>query len=229
MVKKFETNMDRMKRDIYTKLFEYQKKYKFEIGEGKHPTWNNEADAFKHALMAAYMTLSWNEPAAHAAGSLYEKYEPYNSPAEETSMDKWNNQIGREIGVEIKKELGKDINDYSMDELLDIAASKINKSLKKGELITNPNDKRRYETMKYDRLKDSDRVFYKGEYGTLNKKDQDRFSETYVNQQVDNNYTLPSQEQLNKRVISGDLIYVSNYTRGDGTDVRGYYRKHPHK
>jgi len=144
-------------------------------------------------------------------------------------MDKWNNQIGREIGVEIKKELGKDINDYSMDELLDIAASKINKSLKKGELITNPNDKRRYETMKYDRLKDSDRVFYKGEYGTLNKKDQDRFSETYVNQQVDNNYTLPSQEQLNKRVISGDLIYVSNYTRGDGTDVRGYYRKHPHK
>ena len=226
MVKKFETDMNRLKNDIYKKTFEYQRKYGFEINDSKHPTWNNEADAFKHALMNAYVTLSWNEPIAHATGNLYEQFEPYSSPEAETNMDLWNNQIGREVGVEIKRNLGSDIKYYNMDQLLDIAANMINKKLKNGELITNPSDKRNFHNMKYERLRDSDRVFYKGEYGTLDEKAQDRFSKVYVNQQVDNDYKLPSKDELNKRVLTGDLIYVHDYTRADGTDVRGYYRKH---
>ncbi len=37
--------------EIYSKTKKYQKIYGFEIGAGKHDTWNNEADAFKHAFM----------------------------------------------------------------------------------------------------------------------------------------------------------------------------------
>ena len=42
-------------REIIDKTVEYQNKYNFDIGTGKHATWNNEADAFKHAFMQAKM------------------------------------------------------------------------------------------------------------------------------------------------------------------------------
>ena len=33
---------------------------------------------------------------------------------------------------------------------------------------------------------------------------------------------------LNKRVQGGELIYVENYVRSDGTKVHGYYRRRPY-
>ncbi len=41
----------KFKEDIFSKTMEYQKKYGFDISTGEHSTWNNEADAFKHAFM----------------------------------------------------------------------------------------------------------------------------------------------------------------------------------
>ena len=35
---------------------------------------------------------------------------------------------------------------------------------------------------------------------------------------------LPSEMELKQRVNNGELIYVHNYTRSDGTQVSGYYR-----
>ena len=35
--------------------YKAQKKYGFEMGTGEHATWNNEADAFKHAYMSWMM------------------------------------------------------------------------------------------------------------------------------------------------------------------------------
>ena len=50
--KEFNNEVDR-------KTKEYQKKYGFEISDDpKHPTWNNEADAFKHAYMSTIEILS---------------------------------------------------------------------------------------------------------------------------------------------------------------------------
>ncbi len=45
---------------IYEQTKKYQKKYGFEIGEGSHDAWNNEADAFKHTFMSADMALKTN-------------------------------------------------------------------------------------------------------------------------------------------------------------------------
>lgn len=38
---------------------------------------------------------------------------------------------------------------------------------------------------------------------------------------------LPTKEDLDARCMTGELIYVENYTRSDGTKVSGYYRKCP--
>lgn len=35
----------------------YQQKYGFDAGENNKTTWNNEADAFKHTYMQAFMSL----------------------------------------------------------------------------------------------------------------------------------------------------------------------------
>ena len=43
--------------EVYAKTKKYQKIYGFEIGTGEHDTWNNEADAFKHAFMQARTTV----------------------------------------------------------------------------------------------------------------------------------------------------------------------------
>ena len=60
-------------------------------------------------------------------------------------MDKWNNQQGREIANEIIKEYGIIAKTYNDDKLGDIIAEKINQRMKEGKLITNPNDKRKFE------------------------------------------------------------------------------------
>ena len=38
---------------------------------------------------------------------------------------------------------------------------------------------------------------------------------------------MPTKEALDERVHIGELVYVSEYTRGDGTKVTGYYRSYP--
>lgn len=43
--------------NVYRDTIKYQKQYGFEIGKGEHATWNNEADAFKHAYMQAQLAL----------------------------------------------------------------------------------------------------------------------------------------------------------------------------
>lgn len=34
---------------------------------------------------------------------------------------------------------------------------------------------------------------------------------------------------MNKKIRAGELIYVDNYTRSDGTKVNGYYRRRRNK
>lgn len=40
---------------------------------------------------------------------------------------------------------------------------------------------------------------------------------------------MPTKTELNKRVHIGNLIYIEEYTRSDGTKVSGYYRAYPQK
>ena len=50
-----------------------------------------------------------------------------------------------------------------------------------------------------------------------------------INQAFDDGGDFPSKSDLDRRVRFGELIYVENYTRTDGTKVSGYYRRYPEK
>lgn len=56
---------------------------------------------------------------------------------------------------------------------------------------------------------------------------QEKYLKQHSRQLVENNWKIPEKSELNKKVISGELIYVNNYTKADGTKVSGYYRKRP--
>ena len=50
-----------------------------------------------------------------------------------------------------------------------------------------------------------------------------------LNQYEENGQSFPSKEDMERRVRFGELLYVENYTRSDGTKVSGYYRRYPQR
>ena len=76
-------------------------------------------------------------------------------------------------------------------------------------------------------LNEKDRIFSDGEFKNFDEKVQALKMSQYMDYIVDNNWEAPTEKNLNKRVQSGELIYVENYERSDGTKVHGYYRRRP--
>ena len=140
-------------------------------------------------------------------------------------MDLWNNFIGREIADDIKKVWVKSLYNLPQEYIEDMIAQSVVTKMKQGELITNPSDKRSFWKMKYERIKPEDKVFYKGEYDSLDEEAQEKYLKQYSKQLVENNWKIQDKSELDKKVLSGDLIYVNAYTKADGTKVSGYYRK----
>ena len=63
--------------------------------------------------------------------------------------------------------------------------------------------------------------------GELKLEDMDdRLLNLYLDQMYDQD-RLPTKAELDKRTRIGELIYVEEYTRSDGTKVSGYYRAYP--
>ena len=207
---------------IVNKTHEFQKKFGFNIGTGQHATWNNEADAFKHALMQAELSFRYNKPISHIIGD-YHEMETFQSPNTERNMDLWNNAIGREVAEDIKRKYGKELSAYSADEFDELVAPKIMEKMKKGELITNPNDPRKYKNIRFELLNNNDRILYDGEFQKFDEKKKKRLKDNFINQIIDNNWKLPSRLELNKKVLQGDLMYIKDYIKTDGTKLHGYY------
>lgn len=141
---------------IYEQTKKYQKKYGFEIGKGSHDAWNNEADAFKHTFMSADMALKTNVGISKYKGDEHEieGRTKMGQSAGEENMDRWNNAEGRKIAQKIAKEIKNPfvLKAYALSgRLEDRIAEEVMKKMRKGDLITHPNDKRRYtETLKKD-------------------------------------------------------------------------------
>ena len=201
------------------------KKYGLELDENGNAI-DCQADAFRHAYMQCWLAYRAGEKRAKQLG---DEHEHGRNPDIDKSanMDLWNNQIGREIAREVKQEYGNELYLYDPGLLQCIVTQKIIARIDKGELITNPKeDKRKYSNMEKERLKDDDRVFYEGEYyDDLDEDERSRFSVHYANYLNKHQKGMPSKEEFDKKVLSGDLIYVHNYERSDGTKVNGYYRR----
>lgn len=113
----------------------YQKQYGFELENGS--AWNNEADAFRHAYMQTYLTLRFNDFSAKMLGDFHEKEgnKKHNQSKEEERMDLHNNEVGRQIGKEIRDEIGKNAKNPDDDRIKDIIARKVIEKMQEGKLI----------------------------------------------------------------------------------------------
>ena len=130
---------------------EYQKKYGFDSKEDDKAfsTHNNEADAFKHTFMQAWLTVHLGEEEAKKLGDMHENDGNNNEqPSGEENMDLWNNNQGREIGKEVwttfSHKNGYDFGTIPYIKFNDIIAGKVYQRMKAGKLITHPDDPRRY-------------------------------------------------------------------------------------
>lgn len=215
---------------LYAKTKKYQRQYGFEIGNDTNDTWNNEADAFKHTFGAAEISLKTCSGLSKGITDFHELQQRNNPPFEE-NMDKWNNLEGRKIAEEIRKDYSKDaikilIKTEQMD---DIIAERVMIKMKAGDLITNPYaDTRKFNDTKFmDTIFNTkNRVFHKGENISMKDLDDPTMMDTFLDQALE--YTpMPTKATLDEKVRTGELVYVSEYLREDGTKVSGYYRSYP--
>ena len=217
--------------EIYSKTKKYQKIYGFEIGAGEHDTWNNEADAFKHAFMQAFLTIKYGKTMGLIGGYLHErngnKY--YSQSKGEENMDKWNNAQGREIAKEIINEYNPTLikmykNSGRLDDLI---AKKVMERMRAGKLITHPSDKRKYTgfaaNIEDEAYIPDGKIFTAEEIGKLSTEDFQKF-EKYIDKQL-KEFGIPRENQAKDMLSNGYLIWVDDYTRQDGTPVKGYYRR----
>lgn len=247
MEEKMKNLIEKFNNEMYTKTKKYQKIYGFEIGTGKNDTWNNEADAFKHAFMQAITQFDFGGIVSTLGGYYHEiDGSLRNQPFEEANMDLWNNEVGREIGFQIKKSvIYKRKSEYPKERIEDMIAEEIVKRMKNGELITNPKDNRSYLNKKlgvneinklrkqfkkftgYAASIENDipknKVFTAEEIGNLSIDDFTKY-ENYIDNQM-KNFGIPNNFQAKQEVKVGNLIWVDSYTRDDGTEVKGYYRR----
>lgn len=153
----------------------YHKMYGFEINKDdpKHPTWNNEGDAFKHTFGSALMAFEMGSLGSYLGGIQHE-YQQRNNPEDEWNMDSWNNNQGRIIAEEIKKEYGeKYFRSLPQEKQEDIIAHKVMVKMKNGDLITHPSDKRVYKSQ-------SERAIYDYKKIKIRKKNKENNRQTAI-------------------------------------------------
>ena len=157
-------------------------------------------------------------------------------------MDMWNNQQGQEIYDEICKEYPR-FKNLSEEHQKDIIAKKVVQRMKSGQLITNLNDTRKFQKQKSEITLSpwiggvqmngkpmgfaadipENKIFTAEEIGKLSTDEFSKY-ENYIDKQLET-YGVPRNYQAQQDVINGDLIWVNSYTRDDGTEVSGYYRR----
>ena len=220
--------------EIYAKAKKYQKQYGFKMGSGKHDTWNNEADAFKHAFMQADLALKTTVGLSKIAGDRHEKDgKKMSQPLYEENMDLWNNKVGRDIAQEIQQEMNfLQQKAYLLNgKMNDIIASKIIQRMKNGDLITDPfKDKRQFKDYgKYFRNKNQDKPT--GQAAPVNniytremigKMTADEYlqNEPMIMEQLKTQGGIPNEKQLNQQNdLSGFINQISGnsniFTRED--------------
>lgn len=70
------------------------------------------------------------------------------------------------------------------------------------------------------------RILYSGEINPNDLEEDNPLYDLYFEQLIGSE-RLPDKKELDKRTRIGELIYVEEYTRSDGTKVSGYYRAYP--
>lgn len=88
-----------------------------------------------------------------------------------------------------------------------------------------------YDDYRYDLdevFDTKNRVLYRGEINPDNLKEGTPLYNLYLENMISKN-PMPTKKEVDKRTRIGELIYIDEYTRSDGTKVSGYYRAYPKK
>ena len=118
-------------KHLNAKVEKYYNIYKFDMNPN-HTSHNNEGDAFKHTYMSAEFTIWFGEKVANELGLLQEDLNPSNPPAER-SMDLHNDEVGRKLGIEIKRKHNIIKLFFGADNII---AEKVMSAMNNGDLIT---------------------------------------------------------------------------------------------
>ena len=237
------------KQEMYNEAGNYQKIYGYETNpDPNHASWNNEADAFKHAFMQAIGVQRYYVPAAAIFAKGHELNGKVNKgqPEAEENMDNWNNRVGREIGLELREMLRNDPGAKNDRYIKNLAAELVMQKMREGKLITSPDDPRKFvENKLFTKidpfainalegfnhfkekviapLNDSKTFFTAKAIDNMTNKEFLNVQDI-IDTQIKNKFA-PSEYEAKQGVASGAYIYVDEYTRDDGTKVKGYYRK----
>lgn len=211
---------EQIEKSFIEKSFLYAQKYNLKITPNTFG-WNDEGDAFRHAFMQASLALSYGNVLSKLAGDLHELAGNQSQQSVEENMDKWNNRVGRLIAKEIKKEYKNKLNKMSEKEVEDIIVKKVIQKMKLGKLITSSDDKRKFTGFASDISQD--KVFTSEEIGNMSN-DEFEDCEEFIDNQL-KSFGILNKFQADQEVKAGNLIWVNPYTREDGTEVSGYYRR----
>ena len=181
--------------------------------------------------MQADLALKFLLGISKYAGDKHEKDgKKQGQPKSEENMDRWNNAQGREIAKEITKEIDNFVllKMYAHSgKLDDLISKKVMERMRAGKLITHPSDKRKYTGFAANIGDDIDlpqgKIFTAEKIGKLSTDDFQKF-ENYIHKQL-KEFGVPREYQAKNMVSRGNLIWVDDYKRQDGTHVNGYYRR----
>lgn len=173
--------------------------------------------------MQSVLTIDYNNYFSKLIGDLHEMNGNinYGQTKGEENMDKWNNRVGRLIAKEIKKEYKDKLKTMTEKEIDDIIAQKVMQRMRVGKLITSPSDKRKYTGFAANLP--TDKIFIREDISKLSTDDFEELEDS-INEQL-SSFGIPTELQAQQAVQNGSLIWVNSYTREDGTQVCGYYRR----
>ncbi len=123
----------------------YSKKYHLYKDKKHNDGWDDTEDAFRHAYARAYTVYLGGELFSNLGMTYHEIAGNLNNQSKaEYNMDRWNNQVGKEIGTEVKETISNSQYKPTKSEIKDYIAHKVMQRMRAGDLITNPNDPRKF-------------------------------------------------------------------------------------
>ncbi len=184
-----------------------------------HSFHNDSVDAFRHAYSSAIMTLEWGELADSLLGLAHEL--KHKNPTDERMMDLYNNEVGRDIATNFLSNIenSKFKGEYAIKERI---AQEIAQAVKDNKTVNSLDDKRIQTAIK-NKKSHPLRVYTREE---IDKMSLDEFAtnEKDILKNISQGKILTKAEADNQ-VQSGNLVWVDDYVRDDGTQVSGYYRR----
>jgi len=119
--------------------YKYIAKYRKDFPEGMKGSWNGSVDAFRHAYMQAHSRYFYGIIKSKGGAWLHEIYgNTYNNQSkEEEFMDKWNNNQGQKIAIEVKNELKNLSKTLTDEDIEDYIAFKVIQKMREGKIVRN--------------------------------------------------------------------------------------------